>query len=251
MSHITAIYDNIGNNYATNRATDARWQKKIHDALAGVRTVVNVGAGSGSYESNFSELIAVEPSATMIQQRPVGSAPVVQAVAEKLPFSNKQFEAALAILSTHHWSDAKAGLMELQRVASKQVVITWDPDCFAAKFWLVRDYLPQVYERERNLATVRSVEANLNVVKMEPLMVPLDCKDGFLGAHWKQPNAYLNPAVRASMSGLALLDRSELEAATEKLAADLASGAWAQRNQELEILTSIDLGYRLVVCAAS
>ncbi len=244
----SAIYDGIGIGYSANRRTDPRWEKQVHAALLDARTVVNVGAGAGSYEPGFAEVIAVEPSETMIRQRPRGTAPAVQAVAEKLPFSDGRFDVALAVLTTHHWSDPKAGLEELQRVSKKQVIVTWDPDWFASWFWLIRDYLPQVRENERDLATLQAVVANIGASRIEPLRVPSDCTDGFLGAFWKQPRAYLDAGVRASMSGLALLDQGEVEVAMTKLDEDLASGAWTERNSELEGLSSVDLGYRLVVC---
>ena len=242
------VYDDIGLGYAGNRRTDPRWESQVHAALHGAKRVLNVGAGAGSYEPAFAQVVAVEPSVTMIAQRPAGAAPVVQAVAEKLPFADDSFDVAMAILTTHHWSDAAAGLRELQRVAARQVIVTWDPNWFAHNFWLVRDYLPQLGEMEKGLATMDAVVASLDVVTNEPLKVPADCTDGFFGAFWNRPQAYLDAAVRASISGLALLDQRQVDAAMAQLARDLDSGAWLARNQALQELQALDLGYRLLVC---
>ena len=244
------IYDDIGTGYAGNRRTDSRWEQQVHAALGNAAKVVNVGAGSGSYEPQNAEVIAVEPSSTMIQQRPAGAAPVVQAVAEQLPFADDSFDAALAVLTTHHWRDARAGLAELARVAHRQVIVTWDPLWFATKFWLVRDYLPQVHEFEKDLATLDTVTATLGSLEVQPMMVPADCTDGFFGAFWKRPRAYLDAQVRASMSGLALLDQSEVDAAMHRLEQDLDSGAWQEQNRELQDQASADLGYRLIICGS-
>ena len=241
------IYDQIGGSYASTRQTDAAWEAQIHAALGDARRVVNVGAGSGSYEPAGAELIAIEPSETMIRQRPDGSAPVVRAVAEQLPFADGAFTAAMAVLTTHHWTDAERGLRELARVAQHQVIVTWDPEWFAANFWLVRDYLPEVADHERELATMAAVNAHLAVRQVEPLLVARDCRDGFFGAYWAQPERYLDGEVRASMSGLALLDADVVARGVNALRRDLDSGAWARRNAQLSGLDRLDLGYRLIV----
>jgi len=183
----------------------------------------------------------------MIGQRPPGAAPVVRAVSEALPFPDAAFDAALAILTVHHWQDAGKGLAEMRRVARRQIVLTWDPRVFARDFWLVRDYLPEIGEREAGLATLAQVTAALDPVAVRMLPVPADCTDGFLGAFWQRPQAYLDTGVRAAMSGLALLDPLTLGNAVSRLAADLDSGAWAERHAGLLTLPELDLGYRLVV----
>ena len=245
-----AIYDHIGAGYAVNRQPDVRWAQQIHAALAPAQTLVNVGAGSGSYEPPFMNVVAVEPAATMLRQRPADAAPAVQAVAEGLPFADGAFDVALAVLTTHHWRDAALGLREMQRVARRQVVVTWEPDQFARDFWLVRDYLPQLAVQERGLATLHAVMSGLGDVRVEPLLVPADCTDGVLGAHWRRPQEYLKAPVRASMSGLALLDQTVVGEAMARLARDLENGAWARTNAQLLGLPAADLGYRVIVAGA-
>lgn len=243
-------YDRIGQSYAEHRRPDPRWAAAIHRALGGAPTVVNVGAGTGSYEpSGPTAVVAVEPSLTMIAQRPPGSAPVVQGVAEALPFPDRSFAAALAVLTTHHWTDPAAGLAELRRVADRQVVVTWDPAVFA-EFWLVREYVPEVAEWEKGLATLDAVVAHLPGATVIPLPVASDCEDGVLGAHWRRPDTYLDAGRRQASSGIALLDPAVVDRAMNRLAADLASGEWHRRHAELLEMDEIDLGYRLVSAGA-
>jgi SAM-dependent methyltransferase len=180
-------YDHIGAGCASVRRLDPRWVARIHHALAGHRTLVNVGAGAGSYEPTFMSVVGVEPSQVMIRQRSAAAAPVVCGVAEQLPFPDGAFDVALAVFSVHHWADPGAGLAELRRVARKQVVVTWDPEVFARQFWLVRDYLPEAVARETYLATLATVVAHLGPATTERLQVPEDCTDGFFGAYWKLP----------------------------------------------------------------
>lgn len=239
-----ALYDDIGRGYAANRRPDARWAAAIRDALGGARTILNIGAGAGSYEPDDREVLALEPSRRMIAQRPAGAAPVVQAVAGALPFPDAAFDAALAILTVHHWPDAARGLAEMQRVAARQVIVTWDPQAFAEGFWLVRDYLPAEPE---DIAAGRRIAARLHDVRTIPLPVPHDCTDGFYGAYWRRPEQYLDPAIRASISGLALAGQNIIEPAMERLAADLRSGAWQRANAPLLDLDELDLGYCILV----
>ena len=243
----TERYDHLGTDYASMRRPDARWVARIHHALAGHRTLVNVGAGAGSYEPNFMSVVGVEPSQLMIRQRSSLAAPVVCGVAEQLPFRDGAFDVALAVLTVHHWSDPGVGLAEMRRVARKQVIVTWDPNVFARQFWLVRDYLPEAAERETQLATLAMVLAHLGPATTEMLLVPDDCTDSFFGAYWKRPYAYLDATVRGAISGLALLDQGVVSAAMTRLEFDLGHGRWQARYAELMELCEIDLGYRLVV----
>ncbi len=244
---MAALYDSIGVGYAGRRVPDPRWAERIRDALGDARTVVNVGAGAGSYEPTDRFVVAVEPSRSMVSQRPEGAAPVVRGVAGALPFSDGAFEAAMAILTTHHWPDAAAGLAEMQRVSQRQVVVTWDPEAFAREFWLVRDYLPWMAEHEHHLAAGPKVAELLGEVHVAPLPVPHDCSDGFFGAYWRRPEAYLDPEVRASISGLALADPGLLEPALARLRADIGSGEWAERHGDLRRGAELDLGYQVIV----
>ncbi len=240
-------YDQIGTDYAAVRRPDSRWVARIHQALDGHRTLVNVGAGAGSYEPRSMSVVGVEPSEIMIRQRSSSAAPVVRGVAEQLPFPDGAFDVALAVLTVHHWSDPSTGLAEMRRVSRKQVVVTWDPEVFARQFWLVRDYLPEAAERETQLATLATVLSHLGPATSEKLLIPDDCTDGFFGAYWRRPHAYLDATVRGAISGLALLDRGVVSAAMERLKFDLGHGRWHARYSELMELREIDLGYRLVV----
>jgi SAM-dependent methyltransferase len=180
----------------------------------------------------------------MIPQPAAGAAPVVQGVAGVLPFADASFDAAVAILTVHHWPDAALGLAEMQRVARRQVVVSWEPELFAERFWLVREYLPAEAD---GLVTGRRIAEHLQDVETIPLPVPHDCTDGVFGAYWRRPEAYLDPSVRASISGLALLDAQVVEPAMARLAADLRSGAWRRRHADLLELSEIDLGYCVIV----
>lgn len=204
-----------------------------------------MGAGTGNYEPKDREVVAVEPSLVMLHQRAANAAPAVQATAEALPIPDECFDAALAILTVHHWTDPDAGLAELRRVARRQVVVTFDPEV-STRFWLHRDYLPALADRERSLPSLAHAHDALGG-DVRVLAVPRDCTDGFLGAHWARPEAHLEAARTGSMSGLALLAPEVLGPAMARLASDLADGTWARRNAELEERSELDCGYRLVV----
>ena len=240
-------YDQIGMSYARTRRTDPRVAAQIHDALGDARRIVNVGAGTGSYEPPDREVVAVEPSPTMYQQRPAGAAPVVRASAEALPFADGSFDAALAIFTVHHWSDMPAGLAELRRVARRQVVLSYDA-VVEQDFWLVQDYFPEMAALDAGASgyTSRAIARTLDVRRVDPVMVPADCIDGFAACFWNRPEAYTDPAVQAGISGLARLDPDVRARATEHLRADLASGAWDARYGHLRGLTELDVGYRLL-----
>jgi SAM-dependent methyltransferase len=240
-------YDVLGRGYARARVTDPRIAQRIWEALGDARTVVNVGAGTGNYEPPDRAVTAVEPSDVMIAQRPEGAAPVVQAAAEALPFGDGSFDAAMAVLTLHHWEDWRAGAAELRRVARRIVVLSWDAS-FAGRLWISADYFPQLVDDDvRNFPSIAEQAAALGASRVTPVPIPHDCRDGFYGAHWRRPEAYLDPAVRAGISVMAKRAPGELEPGLERLRADLASGAWAQRHADLLALDELDLGYRLLV----
>ncbi|MFN8224146.1 MAG: class I SAM-dependent methyltransferase [Gaiellales bacterium] len=237
-----SVYDTIGTSYADTRRPDERIAAQIHAAV-GEGSVVNVGAGAGSYEPP-NTVLAVEPSAAMIAQRPAGSARCVQAGAEAIPAADGAFDVALAVLTIHHWTDVSRGLAEMRRVARRQVILTWDPDVFD-RFWLIRDYLPEsgAWDRAR-CPSVAEVAAHLGG-EVEPVPIPHGCTDGFAGAYWRRPHAYLDPSVRANISLLAQ-QPEKAAAGIERLARDLESGMWAEHNAELLALDVFDVGYRLI-----
>ena len=240
-----ANYDAIGRTYSTQRKSDPRLAARIEALIGSDTTVLNVGAGTGSYEPVRSGVVAIEPSQVMIGQRDRSAAPAVQGVAEALPFGHGAFDVTLAILTLHHWSDQKRGLAECARVARDRVVIlTWDPT--ADGFWLVRDYFPEIIELDRRIfPSMETLRSALGPIDVRPFPIPADCVDGFLGAYWRRPEAYLDPAVRAGISSFARLNNVETH--VERLRSDLTSGAWEKRNADLLAREELDVGYRLVV----
>ena len=237
-------YDEIGGGYAQARCADPRIATHILRALGDATTIVNVGAGSGSYEPAGRSVIAVEPARKMIQQRPTGSASVVQASAMQLPFLNNAFSAALAVLTVHHWPDRERGLAELARVARDTIVIlTWDPD--SPGFWLVQDYLPELAEIDRKIfPSMAEIGSVLGPIEINPVPIPHDCTDGFLGAYWRRPHAYLDRRRQRGISTFARV--IGLDGKLARLRADLEDGTWQNRHADLLNQTELDIGYRIV-----
>jgi hypothetical protein len=190
-------------------------------------------------------VLAVEPSQVMIDQRPPGSAPAVAAGAERLPVPDGFADAAMALLTVHHWSDIPAGITELRRVARRIVILTWDQRV-TERFWLSREYLPQLSSYDAGAVTIDTLLDLLGNGEVRPLPVPHDCSDGFLGAFWRRPRAYLDPTVRAGISTMAALEPT-LGPGLERLRADLESGEWDGRHADLLQLDELDLGYRLLI----
>jgi len=243
-------YDRIGGGYAEHRRPDPRIEALVAEALAGSRSVVGVGSGSGSYEPRGPGVVAVEPSWTMIRQRSPEAAPVVRARAEHLPFATGAFDASLAILTVHHWSDPELGLAELARVSRRQIVLTWDPAVWS-RFWLVAEYLPEILANDAGLATLAAVEGALDGAEVRVVPVPWDCTDGFCGAYWRRPEVYLEAGPRNATSGIAQLDAPVVSRAMARLEEDLRSGGWRKRHGHLLALQEIDLGYRLVIASGA
>jgi SAM-dependent methyltransferase len=246
---VGALYDRIGVGYAAIRKPDPRLAARIWRALGDARRIVNVGAGTGSYEPPDRDVVAVEPSTEMIAQRPPGSAPVVQASAEALPFEDGAFDAAMAILTMHHWADWRRGLAELTRVAPARVVlVTFDLDV-AADFWLVRDYLPEAGELDRaSFPSIVTLTEELGGATVDVLRLPSDCSDRMFAGLWARPEEYLDPTVRAGSSVWHRLPVETVDAAVARLRADLESGAWDARHGALRTTPEWDTGLRLV-CA--
>lgn len=241
---MNAVYDRIGVNYSELRKPDHRIGTMIGKALGSAKTVLNVGAGAGSYEPADRQVTALEPSMEMIRQRPAGAAPVVQGRAEALPFDDKSFDASMAVLTVHHWSDKAKGLGEMRRVTrGRVVVLTYDPSFRG--FWLA-DYIPELVDLdEAQMPRMTDYEKWLGPVEISPVPIPHDCSDGFLCAYWRRPAAYLDPRIRAAISSFWAL--GDVSQALNKLAGDLDSGAWARRYANLLDLDERDFGYRLVV----
>lgn len=243
-----AAYDRIGVGYSAFRRADPRIAARVEDALGDAHTVVNVGAGAGSYEPIGREMTAVEPSAEMIGQRPPGSAPVVQASAEVIPFGDDSFEAAMAIITIHHWSDLEAGLAEMVRVAGRRVVVlTFDPAPLA-DLWLVRDYFPRALEiHAESMPPIEQLTRALPNASVESVPVPRNCEDGFFCAIWDRPELHLDAEVRRASSVWHAMAPEEVESGLSALEADLQSGRWEERHGHLRELPELDVGLRLVV----
>ena len=241
---MTALYDRIGHGYGALRRADPRVARAIEGALGDARSVVNVGAGAGSYEPGTT-VLAVEPSGRMVAQRPAGAAPAVRGVADALPLPDRAVDGALAVLTTHHWPDVGAGLAELARVSRRQVVLTFDLEVMQ-RVWLF-DYLPESAFRAAERTALQDVLVAWPEAEVRPVPVPAACTDGFLCAYWRRPEAYLDPVVRASISTFALLPEAILADGLGRLASDLVSGMWQDRYGELLDREELDCGYRLVV----
>jgi SAM-dependent methyltransferase len=244
-------YDDIGRGYGAARGTDPRIAAAIDAALGDARSVLNVGAGTGSYELAGREVVAVEPSEVMLRQRATGSAPAVRASAEDLPFDDDSFDAVMTVFSDHHWSDRAAGMREMLRVARNRVVLVNMDPALSERFWLTRDYLrcfldlvPEPYLEPGHWAA--ELASLLGKVDLTPVPVPHDCRDGFYQAYWRRPQAYLEPSVREGVSVFHALPAAEVDAGIERLRRDLDDGTWAARNSELVGLPALDVGLRIV-----
>ncbi|KAB8169763.1 MerR family transcriptional regulator [Streptomyces sp. 3MP-14] len=242
------LYESIGSAYPATRRTEPRIAAQVLAALGDARTVLNVGAGTGSYEPRDRDVIAVEPSAAMRAQRPPDAAPCVAASAERLPFADGSFDPAMAFSTLHHWDDPVAGLREMRRVARRVVVFTHDTSeaGWRHRFWLSRDYLPEVAGLVAGRPPVDELARAIGA-RMEPVLVPWDCADGFFEAYWRRPAAYLEEPVRRAVSVWSRVGPEAERRAVDALDADLASGRWAERNRDLVDLEAAELGLRLLI----
>lgn len=241
---MTELYDSIGQGYSHRRRPDVRIQRAILKALDGLSSIVNVGAGTGSYEPRDRFVVAVEPSPVMLRQRPPHAAPAVQASATALPFRDAAFDASTAILTVHHWPDWRSGIRELARAARRRVaILTWDPS--ASGFWLVNDYFPEILQTDRQIfPAITMLARELGRIRVDAVPVPPDCTDGFLGAYWRRPAAYLDPSVRQAISTFSKVVNPEV--GLDRLRQDLRTGVWHRRHGDVLQRESLDLGYRLI-----
>jgi SAM-dependent methyltransferase len=238
-------YDAIARTYVRYRRPDPRIGAAVIAALGEAPSVANIGAGAGSYEPDDRVVVAVERSATMIASRRPGSAPAVRGRAEQLPLRTDAVSASLAVLTVHHWDDIARGLAEMRRVARDRVVIlTWDPA--AEPFWLVRDYFPELIAEDRRIfPPIGQLEAAFGELDVQGLPVPADCVDGFLGAYWRRPEAYLDPDVRACISTFGRL--TDVTRGLARLRQDLDSGEWHRRNADVLAQDELGIGYCMVI----
>jgi len=229
------------------RREDPRLARWIWAGLGGTRSIVNVGAGTGSYEPAGRRVVAVEPSEVMLAQRPASAAPAVKASAEALPFTDDEFDAAMAVLCVHHWSDKRKGLAEMRRVARGPVVV-FGRVAEASPCWWLYEYFPATARLVAGRSTpLRDFEAVLGPVEQIPVPIPADCVDGFEAAYWQRPGAILDPEVWRAMSALALIPEPDRADGMRRLRADLDSGEWEHRWSRLLEVDELDLGYRVLV----
>jgi len=241
----------VGRAYPQGRHTDPRIAARIMAAIGDAETILNVGAGTGSYEPADRELVAVEPSATMRAARPEGAAPVIDAKAESLPFDDDSFDASMACITIHHWDDPAAGLREMRRVTKGPVVIltldiphhvNWQRDYFAPLMAIERRRFPSPAE-------IAPILGRRN--RIDTLRTPIDCQDGFVDAFWARPDAFLDPQVRAAQSVWGCLDPGVEEEVIAHLEADLESGVWEAAHGHLRTHADYDGALRLIVDGAN
>jgi SAM-dependent methyltransferase len=244
------VYETIGRTYSTTRREDPRIAAHVHAAIGEATSIVNLGAGTGSYEPVGPKVVAVEPSPAMLAQRRGRSPLVVRAVGRALPFPDRSFDVALAVLTLHHWADVDRGLREMRRVARRQVVLYFEP-LVTHRFWGL-EYFPEAADLavEAHAPGEPELRRALDVREIREVLVPKDCVDGFGTAFWARPGAYTDPTVQAGMSWLALLPPEVRERGAAKLARDLASGEWDRRFGHLRLLAEFDGGYRLAISGA-
>jgi SAM-dependent methyltransferase len=240
-------YDEIGVNYSDFRRADPRIEARVWAALGDARSVVNVGAGTGSYEPNDREVIAVEPSPLMIAKRPKGTAPALRGVAEVLPLDDQSVDAAMAIFTIHHWSDLEAGLAEMRRVARKRIVMLTIDATKNAEVWTLAEYFPEAMAlEEETMPSIASLEASLPGATIETVPMPSRCRDEFTSALWDRPELFLEPATLRASSLWHRLAPEVIESGQIRLRADLESGRWDEKHGHLRALPELDIGTRLV-----
>ena len=238
-------YDQIGKGYSVARKADPRIKQAIDDALMGAESILNIGAGAGSYEPEGANLMALEPSQEMIKQRRAGAAPCIRGCAEHLPFNAREFSHTMTILSMHHWSDRQIAYKEIKRVTRERfIALTWNPN--SAPFWLTEDYFPEIHKKDCEIfPTTDELRESFAGIQFYPLPIPFDCTDGFTAAYWARPHAYLEPEVRAGMS--TFVKMTDPAPGLERLKADLRSGTWQQKYSTLQTLKAFDAGYVLAI----
>jgi SAM-dependent methyltransferase len=243
------LYERIGGGYARTRRADPRIARAVHGALGDARSVLNVGAGAGSYEPRDRDVIAVEPSARMRAQRPSDAAPCLDAAAEDLPLADGSVDVAMALYTDFHWRDRARGIAEMMRVSRHGIVVLTVDRTVAEDYWLTRDYLPAANDLFAELDALTALPPGPPQQVM-PVPIPADCRDGFIHAFWKRPEAFLDPQVPATMAAFARLPAPTVADALARLRDDLESGVWARRNRQLAARNTCDLGHRLLVWRA-
>lgn len=245
-----STYDRIGIGYHGVRGTDPVLASRIWTALGDARTILNVGAGTGSYEPPDRWVLAVEPSGVMIAQRPSDAAPVIQAPVEQLPLADQTIDAAMAILTVHHWKSVQTGLRELVRVVRDRIVLVTMDIRALGELWIVHDYLPELLgQHAARFPTIAQLQNLLPNAQVEVLPVPRECEDGFMAAFWARPHAYLDPEARMATSPWHDLPAAVVDRALAQLRGHLDSGEWQSRYGHLLGCSELDVGLRLITAS--
>jgi len=238
------LYDDVGRGYAAARRTEPRIAVVLWSRMPPAATILNVGAGTGSYEPPDRDVMAVEPSRTMREQRPAEAAPCVAGVGEALPFSDGSFDVVMSVFSHWHWDDQRRGFAEMRRVARHRVLVIALDKSVAEEFWLSREYLPNAHALWGPFEDTLCEALPHEVVEVA---IPGDCIDGFFHAFWRRPHVYLDPDARETMAVFRRIDPEEASRGLDELQKDLRSGAWHRCHRNLLATDSLDLGYRLLV----
>ncbi len=240
-------YDRIGLSYSEVRRADPRFEAAIWKALGDAKSVLNIGAGAGSYEPTDRDVIAIEPSPVMIAQRPVDAVPAIQGFAESLPLEDSSVDATMGVFTMQHWGEVDRGLTEVLRVTRECVVfLTLDLDV-TADMWLCHDYLPEIVEHDRQtFPSIAHLHDVLPGLQVEAVPVPADCTDGFCVALWNRPEMHLDLEVQRASSIWHLLPPSVVDTGLDRLRRDLESGEWDRRYGQLRTQAALDVGVRLV-----
>lgn len=240
-------YYRLGRNYSDYRRAEPRIAAAIWEALGDARSVVNVGAGSGSYEPTDREVVAVEPSPVMIAQRAPDAAPALEGVAEALPLDDKSVDAAMGVLTIHHWRDLEAGLAEMRRVARRRIVLLTIDAEKNSEIWTLSEYFPEAMALEQELMpSVESLQSSLPRARFEAVPAPSRCRDEFTSALWDRPELFLDPDLLRGSSLWHRLSPAAIVHGQERLRADLESGRWDERHGHLRTQPELDIGLRLV-----
>jgi SAM-dependent methyltransferase len=245
-----ARYDTIGHGYAQTRREDPRFRARIHGALGNARTVVNVGAGTGAYEPWDRHVIAIEPSDVMAAQRPDDLAPAIRASAGAIPLRDRSVDAAMAVLTVHHWDeDRETGVRELRRVARGPVVVLTYDATISAAMWLMADYLRELAALDlRTFPPPEQIAEWIGGdVRIDAIPIPRDTPDWMLGSFWAHPERVLDADARAATSGFARMPADVVERVVSEVSRDLADGRWDARHGHLRSLDALDVGLRLIV----
>jgi SAM-dependent methyltransferase len=239
-------YGRIAGGYSNYRRPDPRIEAAILTALGDAVTVLNVGAGAGSYEPLDRTVTAVEPSVSMRAQRPADR-PAIDATAESLPFGDASFDASMATFSVHQWPDVEKGLAEMRRVTRGPVVILTADPARVELFWL-NDYAPEVMRTEAGrYPNLNRIADALGEAEVIDIAIPFDCTDGFNEAYYGRPEMFLDRGARTANSAWSFVGSEVPKRFVRNLSADLESGRWDAKYGELRTRPAFDGALRMVI----